>query len=87
MKWRRQLEMNNIIHLYGCPFLLARPEVTKNLHLDILIIDTPKNIWKNKVKNRYIPHDYSDDIDNGLFDYSYYGKAVFKPKVDWKAHI
>ena len=36
--------------------------------------------------NRYIPLDYSDDIDDGFFDYTQYGKAVFKPRVNWKAH-
>ena len=46
------------------------------------MIDTPKKIWIHKVKNRYILLDYSDDIDNGFFDYTHYGKAVFKPKVD-----
>ena len=48
--------------------------------------DTPKNIWRPKVKNRYIPLDYLDDIDDGLFDYTNYGKSVFKQKVFWKAH-
>ena len=50
------------------------------------MIDTPKMIWKPKVKNRYIPLDYSNDIDDGLFYYTHYGKAAFKPKLDWKAH-
>ena len=50
------------------------------------MIDTPEKIWRPKVKNQYIPLDYSDDIDNGLFDYTHYCTAVFKPKVDWKAH-
>ena len=39
-----------------------------------------------KVKNQYIPLDYSDEIDDGFFYYTHYGKVVFKPKVDWKAH-
>ena len=80
--------MNNRIHLHGSPFLQARPEVKTifNQHLNIPMIDTPKMIWTPKVKNRYIPLDYSDDIDDGSFDYNHYVKSVFKPKVNWKAH-
>ena len=74
MKWRRQLKMNNCIHLHGRPFLLARPGVkTKfNPRLNILMIDTPKKICRPKVKNQYIPLNYSDDMENGLFDYTHY---------------
>ena len=76
--------MYNYIHLHGIPFLLAHPEVkpTFNHHLKIPIIDTPKMILRPKVQNRYIPFDYSDDIDDGSFDYTHYGKSVFNPKVD-----
>ena len=51
----------------------------------MLMIDTPRKIWRTKVKNRCIPLEYSDEIGDGLFDYTHYGKAVFKPKVDWKS--
>ena len=80
--------MKNLIHLNGIPLLLASLEVkTKfNQHLNIPIIDNPQKIWRHKVQNRYIPLDYLNDIDNGLFDYTHYGKSVIKPKVDWKAH-
>ena len=50
------------------------------------MIDTPKKIWIPKVKKRYIPLKYSDDIEDGFFDYTHYGKLVFKPKVNRKAH-
>ena len=88
MKWRQQLKMNNHIHLHNCSFLLVRPEVESkfNKHLNILMIDIPKKIWIPEVKNRYIPLDYSDDIDDGFFVYTCYGKAVFKPKFYWKAY-
>ena len=33
--------------------------------------------------NKYVPIDYSDDIDEGVFDYSHYGKAVFRPNLKW----
>ena len=51
------------------------------------MIETPQKILRPKVKNRCIPLEYSDDIDYGFFDYNHDGKAVFKPKVDWKARI
>ena len=50
------------------------------------MIDAPEKIWRPKVKNGYIPIDYSDEIDDGLFDYINNGKAVLKPMVDCKAH-
>ena len=80
--------MKNLIHLHWIPFILAQPEVkTKfNHHLKIPIIYFTKQIWRPKVKNQYIPLEYSDNIDNELFDYSHYGKSVFKSKVDWKSH-
>ena len=80
--------MNNGINLGGKSFLLARPEVKSkfNQHLNILMFHTPKNIWRPKVKNQYIPLDYSDDIEYGFFDCYHYGKAVFKPMVYWKAY-
>ena len=27
--------------------------------------------------------EYSDDINDGVFDYTYYGKAMYRPKVKW----
>ena len=33
--------------------------------------------------NRYIPIDYSTDIDNGMFDYSHHGNTVFRPTIKW----
>ena len=50
------------------------------------MIDTPKKIWRPKLKNRYIPLNCSDDTDDEFFDYTNYGKAVFKPKFNWRTH-
>ena len=76
--------MYNRIHLHGQPFLLARPEVktTFTQHLNIPMIDTPKKIWRPKENNYYIPIDCSYEIEDGSFDYTNYGKSVFKLKVD-----
>ena len=84
MKWWHQIELYNHIHLHEQPFILASPEVKTifNQHLKITIIDTPEMILRPKVQNRYIPFDYSYDIDDGSFDYTHYGKSVFNPKFD-----
>ena len=76
--------MNNRIHLHGISFILVQPWVKTifNHHLNIPIIDTPEMILRPKVQNRYIPFDYSYDLDDGSFDYTHYGKSVFNPKVD-----
>ena len=50
------------------------------------MIETPIKICRPKVNNGYIPLYYSYATDNGFFDYAHYGKLLFKPKVDWKAH-
>ena len=50
---------------------------------DVLLITIPPKVWRPKVINRYIPIDYSSDIDEGVFDYKCYGKAVFRPIVSW----
>ena len=34
--------------------------------------------------NKYVPIGYSDEIDEGVFDYSHYGKTVFRPKLKWE---
>ena len=41
-------------------------------------------MWRPEVINRYIPVDYSSDIDEGFFDYKCYGKAVFRLISKWK---
>ena len=80
--------MNNFIHIHGISFLLTQPEITTtfNQYLKIPMIDTPKKIWRYKVQNWYIPLDYSDDIDDGSFDYHYYGNSIFRTNFDRKAH-
>ena len=49
----------------------------------ILTITLPPKIWRSKPPNRYILIDYAKDADNGIFDYSHYGKTVFRPKKRW----
>ena len=49
----------------------------------LYVIDVPPKIWRPKPVNRYIPIDYGTDIDDGMFDYSHYGKTVFRPTIKW----
>ena len=48
-----------------------------------MTIQLPPKVWRPKAENKYIPIDYSDDIDKGLFDFSYNGKTVYRPKEKW----
>ena len=47
------------------------------------MIKLPPKIWRPKPENKYIPVDYSDDIDEGVFDFSHHGRAVYRPKIKW----
>ena len=61
------------------PFPVS-PQTTAS-NADILAIDLTTKVWRPKVLNKYVPVDYSDDIDEGVFDYSRYSKTVFRPKL------
>ena len=43
----------------------------------------PPKVWRPKPQNRYIPLDYGDDVDEGVFELSHFGKTVFHPKIRW----
>ena len=49
----------------------------------IFTITLSPKIWRPRPPNRYIPIDYADDVDDGIFDYSHYGNTVFcsKPQL------
>ena len=47
------------------------------------MIDLPPKTWRLKAHNRYIPIDYGNDIDDGVFEYSHHGRAIFRPSVQW----
>ena len=51
--------------------------------VNVLMIKLPPKIWRPKPENKYVPVDYSDDIDEGVFDYSHHGRAVYRPKIKW----
>jgi hypothetical protein len=42
-------------------------------------IDVPPKIWRPKPVDRYIPVDYSNDIDESVFEFEQYGKAICHP--------
>ena len=35
----------------------------------LMVIKVPPKVWRPKVQNKYIPPDYSNDIDKGVFDF------------------
>ena len=37
-------------------------------------------VWKPKVQNRYIPQDNENDIDEGVFGFNHYKKALYRLK-------
>ena len=41
-------------------------------------IKLPTNVWRPKVKNKYIPLKYGNDIHNGVFDFIHCGNTVFR---------
>ena len=47
------------------------------------MIGIPPKIWRPKLQNRYIHIDYSNDVNEGVFDFSHYGRTVFCPKIKW----
>ena len=47
-----------------------------------MVIEVPPKIWKPKVVNKFRVPDNSD-LDDGVFDFTNYGKCVFKPKGSW----
>ena len=47
------------------------------------MIDVPPKIWRPKPENKYVPLDYSTDIDEGAFNFSHHGNTVFRPRKRW----
>ena len=43
----------------------------------IFLIEVPPKVWRPKVQNKYTPQDYMIDINDGIFDFDFYGKKVF----------
>jgi hypothetical protein len=45
----------------------------------LFVIDVPPKLWRPKPIDRYVPMDYSDDIDESIFLFERYGKAICRP--------
>ena len=45
-----------------------------------MVIKVPPKFWWPKVQNKYIPLYYANDLDEYLFDFGQYGKAVLRPQ-------
>ena len=52
-------------------------------HASIFAIELLNKAWCPTVLSKYVPADYSDDIDNGVFNYANYSETVFWPKEKW----
>ena len=52
-------------------------------HASIFSIELLNKVWCPKVPNKYIPVDYGEDIDDGIFYYANYGETVLRPKEKW----
>ena len=50
-------------------------------HASLLVIEVPPKIWHQKPDDRYIPLDYSNDIDDGVFLFERYGRTIHRPVV------
>ena len=54
------------------------------LHRSIMLIELPPKVWIPKLVNKYIPPDYADNIDEGIFYFARYGKSVYRPRGNWE---
>ena len=53
----------------------------------IHVIEVPPKFWRPKKVNKYVPLEYADDIEEGVFDFVHYGKTVFGPNIQWKDRV
>ena len=70
-------------HTELLPLLSPVSPQTTARYAEILAIELPTKIRRPKALNNYAPVDYSDDIDEGVFDYSHYSKTIFRPNLKW----
>ena len=45
-----------------------------------MVIQVPPKVWIPKIKNIYIPPNNANDIDEVVFDFHQYRKALYRPK-------
>ena len=53
----------------------------------IHVIEVPPKFWRPKQVNKYVPLEYADDIEEGVFDFVHYGKTLFRPNIQWKDRV
>ena len=53
----------------------------------IHVIQVLPNFWRPKQVNKYVPLEYADDIEEGVFGFVHYGKTVFRPNIQWKDRV
>jgi hypothetical protein len=48
------------------------------------VIEVPPKLWHPKPLNRYVPLDYSNDMDDGVFLFEKFGKAIIQTPLIFK---
>ncbi len=49
----------------------------------VCLIDVPPKIWRPKVQSKFQLPEYTNDISDGVFDFTPYGNCVVKPSLSW----
>ena len=49
-----------------------------------MVIEVTPKLWRLEVVNKYLSPDYADNIDEVIFDFVKYGKAVYRPRKSWE---
>jgi hypothetical protein len=47
----------------------------------LFVIEVPPKVWRPKPTDKYLPMDYSDDIDDGVFIFEQYGKSMRRQRA------
>ena len=52
-----------------------------------MVTEVPPKVCILKFQNRYIPPDYANDIDEGVFDFKQYWRILYRTKLKWEEGI
>ena len=69
--------MTRVRHSITYRLLEFQPSHNIAIRGNVLLINISLEVWRRKVINRYVPTNYSSNIDEGVFDYKCYDKVVF----------
>ena len=73
-------DVNDLRTADGMPPLLPRePSTSTDPLASTFVIEVPPKIWRPKPLDKYVPIDYSNDIDESVFEFEQFGKAICHP--------